>query len=316
MIFVSEIFDEAKEIFGHCNEKKLFRGISDSVQLLANKGEVDPLTGYVDLCVDQQCITLPREVETVLAVNLGGHPALGHDVLFSFHLNGPGDFHQSVNFDWFDGGNFVTYRDLRCPAKLVALLDNDEDEGKQLWIYGFDDQNRPLRSKVNGVWRDGYQVPTIFGISVPDASAPTISRITAIQKDRTVANIRLSSFDASTSTGTLIGVYEPDETVPLYRRIKISQTCNWARIFYRKRSFELYSQNDRILLHSRPALLLAMRALKKYGESDLGNAMQYEAQATRLLTERESVLQNPVGNPLQVIDRGVGIAVRGRDDVD
>lgn len=314
MIFVSEIWDEAEEIFGHCNERKLLRWITDSVQLLANKGEVDPLVGYVDMCVDNNCVTLPREVETVLAVNIGGRPSLGHDVLFHFHLNGPGDFNCSCHYDWFDGGTFPTYRDLQCPAKLVAQLDSDEDEGKQLWVYGFDEQNRPLRSQVNGAWRDGYQVPTIFGVSVPDASAPTIGRITAIQKQRTVANIRLSSFDASTFTGTLIGIYEPDETTPQYRRIKLSRTgCKWARLFFRKRSLELYSQSDRILLHSRPALLLAMRALKKYGEYDLGTAMQIEAQATRLLTERESVLQIPQGNPIQVIDRGCSI---GDDSMD
>lgn len=64
MIFVSEIWDEAEEIFGHCNERKLLRWITDSVQLLANKGEVDPLVGYVDMCVDNNCVTLPREVES------------------------------------------------------------------------------------------------------------------------------------------------------------------------------------------------------------------------------------------------------------
>lgn len=308
MIFVSEIFEQAKQIFGICNERLLLRLISDAVQLLSNKGEVDALVAYVDLCVDGQCVTLPREVETVLAVNIGGRPALGHDVLFSFHLNGPGDFNCSCAYDWFDGGNFPTYRDLKCPAKLVAQLDSDEDEGKQLWVYGHDEQNRPLRSQVNGVWRDGHQIPTIFGVSVPDSQAPTISRITAIQKDRTAANIRLSSYDVSTFTGTLIGIYEPDETTPQYRRIKLSRTgCKWVRIFFRKRSFELFSQHDRILLHSRPALLLAMRALQKYEESNLGVAMTLEAQATRLLTERESVLQIPVGNPLQVIDRGNSI---------
>jgi hypothetical protein len=70
---------------------------------------------------------------------------------------------------------------------------------------------------------------------------------------------------------------------------------------YRKRSARIYSLNDRILLHSRPALILAMHALKKYRESDLGNAMQFEAQAVRLLTERESVLTSPVGSPIQVV---------------
>lgn len=315
MIIVDEIWDDAKEIFGHCNEKKLFRLITDAVELLANKGEIDPLVGFVDICVDGQCITLPREVETVLAVNIGGRPSLGHDELFSFHLNGPGDFSSSCNWDWFNTGAFCTYRDLKCPSRLVAFLDNIEDEGKKVRVFGFDDQNRPLRTKVGDSWEDGFLVPTIYGYALPASDDPVVSRITGIVKDVTVANVRLSSFDNSTSTGTLLGVFEPDETKPRYRRIRISNASDWVRLCYRKRTAEIRSLNDRILLHSRPALKLAMKALKKYSEEDLGSALQFEAQATRLLTERESVLTSVAGNPLQVEDR-TGMRMGGLDDID
>jgi hypothetical protein len=311
MMVVSDIWEEAEEIFGHCNDAKLLRRITDAVELLANKGEVDPLTGGVDLCVDDRCVTLPREVETVLAVNIGGRPALGRDELFSFHLNGPGDFSTGCKFTWSNVGNFPTYRDLRCPGKLVAFLDNVEDEGKSLRVYGFDEQNRPLRSKEGGVWRDGYLVPTLFTYALPDANAPTISRITWIEKALTVANVRLSTFDNSSTTGTLLGVFEPDETRPAYRRIKLNRCAEWVRLYYRRRSLELRSVNDRILLHSRPGLILAMQALKKYREFDIATAVALEAQATRLLTEKESVLIGPTANPLQVEDSNASL---GRDD--
>lgn len=315
MLTVDEIWDEAQEIFGHCNERKLLRWITDAVELLANKGEIDPLVGFVDICVDGQCITLPREVETVLAVNIGGRPALGHDELFSFHLNGPGDEWSSCNWDWFNTGRFPTYRDLSCPARLIAFLDRPEDEGKKIRVFGFDSQNRPLRTQVGDEWEDGYLVPTIYGYALPASSDPIVARITGIVKDVTVGNIRLSSFENSTSTGTLLGIFEHDETKPSYRRIRIAPGSDYVRICYRKRSYELRSQNDRILLHSRPALLLAMKALKKYREEDLGSALQFEVQATRLLTERESVLTSPVGNPVQVEDR-TGMRLRGIDDID
>lgn len=315
MFIVDDIWDESKVIFGHCKEPRLFRQISDAIQLLANKGEIDTLTGYLDICVSNNCITLPNEVETVLAVNIGGHPSLGHDDLFSFHLNGPGDFDRSCKFDWFNTGRFPTYRDLPCPSRLVAFLDNQDDEGKQIRVFGFDNQNRPLRTQVNGDWMDGLLVPTIFGYALPASSDPIVSRITGIVKDRTVANVRLSSFDNATGSGTLLGIYEPDETRPAYRRIRISPGSDWVRICYRKRTADVYTRNDRILLHSRLALLLAMRAVKKYEENDVGTALGFEAQAARLLTERESVLTNPVGNPIQVEDRN-GLKLEGFDDID
>lgn len=314
MINVADIYEMASNIFGHCNEKILLRQISDAVQLLANKGEVFPLTAFLDICPQGNCITLPREVETPIAVSLGGRPALGRDMLFEFHLNGPGEGCTPCDFSWVDGGETPVYRDLICPAKLVSYLDSPEDQGKELRVFGFDDQNRPLRTKVGETYSDGYLVPTIFGYALPDSTAPWISRITSVRKVLTVANMRLSSFDNSSSSGTLIGIYEPDEVEPIYRRIKLHTPCSsWVRIFFRRRSLELRSRTDRIYLHSRPALHLAMRAIKAYDQADIAGGVQYEAQATRLLTERESVLQAPVANPIQVSDRATAL---GQDFMD
>lgn len=315
MLLVSDIWEDAEDIFGHCNEKKLLRWITDAVQLLANKGECDPLVGFVDLCVSGQCVTLPREVETPLAVNINGSPARGRDELFVFHLNGPGERMESCDFTWVDEGNFFTYRDLQCPAKLIAFVEKQEDAGKKLRVFGYDDQNRPLRTDLNGTWEDGLLVPMIYGYALPAASDPKVSRITGIVRDPTVANVRLSSFDNSTSSGTLLGIFEPDETKPIYRRIRINRNCPWVRLCYRRRSLDLVSQNDRILLHSRPALILAMQALKKYREWDVASAVQLEAQATRLLTERENVLQSPIFSPIQIDDRNT-VKMRPCEDLD
>lgn len=309
MLYVDQIWDSARTIFGHNKEAILLRQISDSVQLLANKGEIDPLVGYVDLCVTENCATLPREVESILACNIGGHPALGRDELFSFHLNGQGDFTNDCHYTWTNTGNFPTYRDLACPALLVSFLDRAEDTGVELRVFGFDNQNKPLRTEVNGVWSDGYVIPTIYNVSVPAEGAPTIGRITGIRKGRSVGNIRLSTFDNSSSSGTLLGVFEPDETDPQYRRIKLSRNCGWVRLCFRRRTLELVSQSDRIYLHSRLSLLLAMRALKKYEEANIPEALQFEAHATRILTEKENVIQSAVSNPIQISDRATALGI-------
>jgi hypothetical protein len=303
MLLVSEIFDEAKKIFGHCRESKLFRQITDSIELLATAGEIDPLIGEVDICVDGNCVTLPREVETPLAVNICGRPAHGEDRLFKYHINGPGTRGCSCNWTWADLGTFPTYKDLKCPAKLIAFLDDERDAGKLLRVFGYDNQNRPLQTKVGDIVESGLRVPMIFGYSLPSSTDPMVARITGIVKDPTLGNVRLSSFDSSTSTGTLIGVFEPDETKPEYRRIRISPSGSWVSLVYRKRTYEITSINDRILIHSRPAMLLAMRAFKWYDDGDLANGNAYEANAVRLLTQKQWCLDTPMGAPLQVDDR-------------
>lgn len=314
MLLVSDILDDAKKIFRGCDETNIFNKIGDAVELLAQKGEIDPLVGYVDLCVSGQCVTLPREVETVLAVNLDGHPTRGRNPLFSFHLNGPGDFATTCR-TWTDVGQFPTYRDMHCPGQLVAFLDNEDDNDSELWVFGYDWENKPLRTEVNGVWRDGILIPTVLGYALPAVNAPVVARITAIVKDRTIGNVRLSSFDNSSSTGTLLGIFEPDETQPLYRRLKLGRSCSdWARIHYRKRTYRIFSTSDRILLHSRLALILSMRAVQSWHDGDLQSAMAYEANATRMLTEKEMSLESPAMIPIQVDDHN-SIKNDGCDDV-
>jgi len=303
MIIVEEIFDSAKEIFGHCNEPKLFRQITDSIELLTTSGDIDPLIGSVDICVDGNCVTLPREIETPISVNVCGRPAHGQDRLFEFHLNGPGSRDCSCRWSWTDEGQFPTYKELKCPAKLTVQLEDERDSGKLLRVFGFDVYNRPLQTKVGDIVEPGLQVPTIFGYSIPSAQDPIVSRITGIVKDTMLGNARLSSFDSSTSTGTLLGIFEPDEVKPQYRRIRISPSSSWIRMVYRKRTYEITSIKDRIFVHSRPALLLAMRAQKWYSDGDLANGNLYEANAIRLLTQKEWTLGTPQGNPLQVDDR-------------
>jgi hypothetical protein len=314
MFLVHEILTEAEKIFGHCDEAALFEKIGDAVELLTQKGEFDPLVGYLDICVSGRCVTLPREVETVLAVNLDGHPVIGRNPLFTFHLNGPGDFSTDCR-SWTDVGQFPTYRDLPCPGKLIAFLDKEEDQGSELRVFGYDDQNRVLQTKVGGEFQQGYLVPTMFGYAIPDATAPTISRITHIYKAPSKGEIRLSSFDNSTQTGTLIGIYEPNETKPLYRRISLGRNACWARICYRKRTFRISSSYDRILLHSRLALVLSMRAVKFWDDTDAANATLYEAHAARILSEKEGSVEGPAMTPIQVDDRN-SVKMHGQDDID
>lgn len=305
-MLVKEIYNEARKIFGHCDMPILLRWITDSVMLLADKGETDLLVGYIDMCVQGNCLSLPREIETILAVNICGHPTYSRDSLFTFNVSGPGDG-CSCGWTWQDTGNFFTYKDIQCPSKLIAFLDSSEDQGKMLRVFGFDSENKPLRTKIGDVWEDGLRVPMLYGYALPSSSDPYVSRITGIVKDVTVANVRLSSFDNAANvtggTGTLLGIFEPDETEPRYRRIKLGHCGGWVRICYRRRSYELRSLEDRIFLTSRLALLMSMRAVKAYGDGDIANGNAFEANATRIITERENSLTGPARSPISVDDR-------------
>lgn len=322
MFRVDDVYEEARKIIGVCDDTKLFRWLSDAVSMIANKEDLEGWKGYLDICTrgcgacvgatqcnnpagcGRRCVALPREVETVLAVNVGGQPVLGYNQLFSFHLNGPGDCRTICEWKWQDMGQFhCTYRDLLIPSKLVAYLQTPEDNGKQLIVFGYDDHGNVLRRRDSaGMWQNGTQIPTIYGVAVPEADAPTIARITGLYKDPTAGSVRLSTIDDSGSTGTLLSVMEPDETLPQYRRIQLNRSCNWVRIAYRKANPVFNSRYDHVPLKSRVGFLMAVQARKHIADNQIAEAHSFEADAARLELEAQQMAEPPTFHPIQVID--------------
>lgn len=322
MFLVEDIYEEGKRIFGACSDEKFFRWVGDAASLVTNKLDVEGLKGYLDICTvgchscessstrrcrdtcGRRCVALPREVDTVLAVNIQGQPALGYGQLFSFHLNGPGDNRQSCDWSWYDQGrHYSTYRDIITPANLVTFLERPEDNGKLFVVLGYDSKGNVLRRNENGVWLDGIRLPTLYGYAIPDVDQPLVARITGIQKDRTAGSIRLATTDSSGGTGINLGVYEPDQTVPQFRRIKLSRACDWVRIAYRKTNNSFHSRFDHIPLRSRLAFLMAMQAVKSYAAFQLADAHAFEADAARMELESQQMAEAPTYNPIQVLDR-------------
>lgn len=318
MFRLDDAWDEAKKILGSCDEQKLLRWMGDAASLICNKADLEGLKGTIDVCsvgcgcsgtspcnanCGRRCLTLPREVETVIGVNIGGRPALGYSQLFNFHLNGPGDCRQSCDWSWQDlGAYFSTYRDIITPAKLVVYTQTPLDNNKQFTVYGYDGDGNVLREQVNGVWQNGLSLPTIYGTAIPEADAPTVSRITGIFKVPSVGSMRLSTIDDSGATGLLLAILEPDETIPQFRRIQLNRACNWARVAYMKPSPTFQSRYDHVPLQSRRAFLLAMQAVKSFNDLALAEAHVYEADAARLEIEAQMKLEAPTYMPIQVVD--------------
>jgi hypothetical protein len=303
-ILVQDVWSDAKKIFGSCAEDALYRRLTEGVEVLSNAGDFDPLISYLDICTDGTCLTLPREVDVPLAINVGGNPTIARDKLFRFHLNGMGDCHTPCGWEWDDLMSVPTVRDIATPSKLVAWVEHEEDAGSEIRVFGFNEQQTPVRSSENGVWSDGYRVPTVYGWALPDENAPTFSRITRVVKAVTTGPVRLATFDLGSTTGTVLGVYAHDETVPTYRRIKLSKDCGWVRIMFRRRLISLGAQTDLVPVPSRIGFLMMLRALKAYDEGDIALGTSYEATARRYTVEAQTSHAPQGVMPVQVNPNG------------
>ena len=308
MILVSDIWDDAKDVFGSCDSSVLYRGINDAVDMLAYKGDWSPFMVYLDICGQGTCVTLPSEVETPLALMMDGIPALSRGQLYRFHLNGPGENGGTISQrGWEFMGQSPVMQDILVPTAVIAYLEHPEDNGVELWVYGYDRKGAWVRTQQsNGSFVDGYQVPTLYNWPIPDDNAPIFSRITAVRKGVSVGRIRLASIDwqPTNDIGLLMGDYLPHETLPRYVRLRLSHCADWVRFFVRRKTCKVANQTDFIPLHQRLAVVLAMRAVKAYADKQIGDALNYETHAARLLTEREDVVTPPGPSPIQVIMQG------------
>lgn len=240
----------------------------------------------MDICAYDGCITLPADVGTILAVNVGGHPTLIRDEFFHFHLNGPGDdeCHPCAFTD--ELGMHVTLREPSKPIYLVCELDSAADNNKQIRVFGWDvDGKRIWTPDPNGTMQDGFLVPTIYGNPTRSNAAPAISRFDRIHKDVTSGFIKLIAVDEVTLQGhTMIGYYQPNETDPKYRRIRV-KGHSWVRIKYKKANPNVTSMTDWVPVDNQEALGQFLKAVK-YASLDRNDlAASAEAVGVKLISD-------------------------------
>ena len=298
MLLVSDVFDEVSRVMRACDDATVYNRISDATEILCNKADIDPLLGFVDITTGgSRKFTLPREVDTVLAVNFSGKPSFPRNRWAEFHLNGlGGDADQTCEYFWDDKGDYPLFVDPTSPIRLVAVSTNAADVGTtELWAYGYDENGRRVVSTVGGQTVDGYKVP-LYAASTPAGGAdPKFSRVVCIRKTATKGFVSLYGADDASST-SLFGEYEPDEQLPQYRRITLSRDAQWVRVQFRRKVLRVSRPSDRIPLHSRYALMLMVKALQKYDDDKIEEAVAYEGQAVKLLMEKQQA-SNPPGGP-------------------
>ncbi|NBW10107.1 MAG: hypothetical protein EBR82_18975 [Caulobacteraceae bacterium] len=302
MLLVSDVFSEVSRIMRACDDATVYDRISDAAEILCNKADIDPLLGWVDIVTGgSRYFTLPREVDTVLAVNISGKPSFARNRWAEFHLNGLGT-DDTVKCDefWDDKGGFPLFVDPTNPVRFSVSTTRSEDvSAGELWVYGYDENDRWVTSLVNGSPVDGYKATLYATPTVPNSSVPLFKRVTMVRKTSSKGYFSLWG-TAANGTTVLYGEYQPAETLPSFRRIRISKNAEWVRVRYRQKVFRVTKSTDLIPVHSRYALMLMIKALQKYDDDKLEEAAAYEAQAVRLLIEKQQATNPPVGPSFQV----------------
>lgn len=325
VLTVADVFNDVGRVLGTADSATIYSRINDIVEILATESDWDPTRGYLDVWVncDGQ-ITLPPEVDVVLAVNIFGRPTQIHDFWFQFHLNGPGEhFRETSNWGWwanrnqtshsFDGLTVPVFQDPPLSGvSLVATLEAPQDSGTPMRVYGYDTSGNWIRSIENNIPVDGFLVPTVFGNPMANPSAPQIATISRVSFENVmrVGYISLWGVNAN-GVQTQLGSYRPYEVEPRYRRIQLAESCGWARIAFKKRIQPLAQLTDLIFLHSRYSIITEAKALQKIDEDRIQEAEMYHQKAVNFLIKKQKSVSVPSGPSIQIADNNL---IAGRVD--
>jgi hypothetical protein len=306
-VFVRDFYAQAKQMFADCDEATIFARLSDAVACLSNKGITDSLVGEMEICACSGCLTLPRDVGTVLGINVHGRPTLLQDQWFSYHINGPGSGACApCSPNSYELGQVCTFRDPSEPCYLIAEVTNAADNNKKLRVYATraDDGRKIFTPGPDGVMQEGFLVPLIFGYAQRNPDVPALGTIYRISKEDTKDFVKLIAINASDGVSqTLIGIYEPKEALPQYRRIRVGNKTS-VRIKYKRANIPITSLGDFIALDNPEALRLACRAVKLRKEDKLDAARPFEEEASRILAE-ETEAKRPSGPRVPQVISGV-----------
>lgn len=287
-------------VVGACADSDKFLAyLNEAQERLLSRGLWKGTYAYIRLCVDDACITWPRQVENVEAIRLRDYYGVVRNEWFQFLTfeprsylttccNGSDWWHCGGESNLYNRGTFPTFADIKgTNKKLKVYLQYPEDVGKRIFLQGLDENGNPVRTVVEGERVDGEYVT----LASPSATTTNFfSVLTAVQKDVTAGNVRLYTIDPSDNERAIAN-YEPDEEIPNYRRTylkplpRAKRCCDYRTIEAMvKLAFIPARRNtDFLLIGNLTALKFECQAIKKEEDDLTVEAEMYHQKAIREL---------------------------------
>jgi len=198
--------------------------INEAQRRLIESGKWKGTYGRFNICATSGCIAWPRQIETIETVAVSENVGVVRNGWFEFVESGYGllDNKDNVGYQLLDRGESPTHKDMSGAGKPIRVYAfNESDAGKTITIQGYDENNNWVRTVKSGsgadtVYQDGVVVTLVNGYVDTTTS---FKSITGVLKDTTEGNVQLYEITvASPLTQVDIATYEPDETLPSYRR--------------------------------------------------------------------------------------------------
>jgi hypothetical protein len=261
---------------GNPMDEKFLRTLNQLLQRFIDSGLWAKSEFQVDLSAPNGYITLPRRASALLGMRVSNQsPRRIYALAHEFNEVGPGahEFDRTM-VSVMEMEDACTHTDLtEASSVFLRVQANDAGIGGEAVLRGYDADGNRLYS-ADG--QDGLRVTLVSG----DGNIfGTVGRVESL-------TLPLMSKYCSLRTGTTeLGVYEPGETNPGYRRYKVGSvpanctiTCLCSR-----RHVDLVNEDDLVIPSNVGALKHGLIALRLEDQSDLDSSVAHFDQAYGLL---------------------------------
>jgi hypothetical protein len=119
------------------------------------------------------------------------------------------------------------FQDIQGDGRTIRAYNQSAlDNGKNIYIFGEDNNGQRLMTQGAGPWVDGLQLTLKATAAQPYVETPIfIRRIDRVIKDVTTAPVRLFAWNGSASVLEDVAYYEPSETHPNYLKTRVHMPC-------------------------------------------------------------------------------------------
>lgn len=295
------------------DDPRVLEYLNRGVRRLLKKGKwVGTLVAY-RICANNDCLTWPRQIQTIELAAVCDKPIKVRNSWYEFNESGPGIQSGTSGLKLVDRGEHCAFDDItggETDRKIKIYADVAEGSGKYIILQGYDQNGNWIRTQVSGSWIDGERVAIPAAANLQSLSTKYFSKLSRVIKDETNGAIRLYEYNASTSANVrALAIYEPDETLPSYRRsylpglsqVRRGSECESATVdvIAKLRFVPVFQENDFLIIGNIDALEEETRALVHFDNKNYPDAYRQEGVAVKLLDEELSAFNGD--GPVMVV---------------
>lgn len=297
---------------------------SRAQERLLHKGKWVGTYGRFRVCVNNSCLTWPREIETIEMAAVCSTPIDVRNEWYEFLGNGPGVSGGDCGCanQLLDRGENCAFDDVVGTGnKLAVYCDGTEAAGAKILLRYYNSNGIKVYSTVSGESIEGEYITLPAGGAYAYSTYEVLpGGFYDVVKPATLRTVRIYQYTVATAALKPLAYYEPDETNPVYRRSLVPgiSTCGEAaedgcsydtiEIMGKFRHRPVAKDSDSLIIQSAEALRLMVQAIRKEEDNLWDDAAKYEARAEAILSEQ---LRHWLGDGAVVPIRMVGAETWG-----